>query len=163
MTFFDKKVYKVSLSSEHLLNTLFLFLSSLEESRLVLFGSSVSGFGFTGSDMDICLQFDAKPEKPDDVDPKDVVRSVEKVLKNEREYHKVFAIKSAKVPIVKFCVDVRCPGRKGVRAEGGMVLEGDISFYNTLAIYNSMMLSAYAMIDYRVRVLGCCLKLFAKV
>ena len=125
----------------------------------MLFGSSVNGFGFTGSDMDICLQFDKMPEKPDDVDPKEVVRRVEKILKDERDYHKVYAIKTAKVPIVKFCVNVRMSGGH----PGGMVLEGDISFYNTLAIHNSRMLSTYAMIDYRVRVLGCCLKVFAKV
>ena len=63
------------------------------------------------------------------------------------------ALDFSQVPIVKFCVNVH-PKQE---------LEGDISFYNTLAIHNSTMLSTYAMIDYRVRALGYCLKVFAKV
>ena len=70
----------------------------------------------------------------------------------------MYAIKTAKVPIVKFCVDVG-----GKSHAPATTLEGDISFYNVLAIENSTMLSTYAMIDHRVRSLGYCLKVFAKV
>ena len=52
------------------------FNFSIESCRLVLFGSSVNGFGFSGSDMDICLQFSDQPEVPHDVDPIDVVKRV---------------------------------------------------------------------------------------
>ena len=108
--------------------------------------------------MDICLQFANTPEAPHDVDPVDVVKRVQKTLENEPQYRKVYAIKTAKVPIVKFCVDV------GGKAHApATTLEGDISFYNVLAIQNSTMLSTYAMIDHRVRALGYCLKVFAKV
>ena len=77
--------------------------------------------------------------------------------KNETSlfFIQVYAIKTAKVPIVKFIADVG--GKKQ------HTLDGDISFYNVLAVHNSTMLSAYAMIDYRVRALGYCLKTFAKV
>lgn len=126
----------------------------LEESRLSLFGSSVNGFGTCGSDMDICLQFKSN-EPPPEYDPIDVIKKVQKALEKHKSCHKVYSIKTAKVPIVKFCVVVPLPKP--------MELEGDISFYNCLASHNSRMLLTYAEIDKRVQVLGYCLKLFAKV
>ena len=59
-------------------------------------------------------------------------------------------IKSAKVPIVKFTMK-------------DYNLEGDISLYNCLALKNSTMLKDISEIDDRVRILGYCIKVFAKV
>ena len=59
-------------------------------------------------------------------------------------------IKSAKVPIVKFTMR-------------DYNLEGDISLYNCLALKNSTMLKHISEIDDRVRILGYCIKVFAKV
>ncbi|XP_066916356.1 terminal uridylyltransferase 7-like [Clytia hemisphaerica] len=130
----------------------YLKLNYKKDCQLVLFGSSVNGFGSSGSDLDICLLFKSNQEQPPDVDSVDVIKHVQKALERQAQYHKVYAIKTSKVPIVKFCVNVH-PKQE---------LEGDISFYNTLAIHNSTMLSTYALIDYRVRALGYCLKVFAK-
>lgn len=104
--------------------------------------------------MDVCLRY-ASNEPPSGVDPIDVIKKVKRALESHPMCFKVYAITTAKVPIVKFCVMVQKPKP--------MELEGDISFYNCLALENSTMLSTYALIDCRVRTLGYCLKHFAKV
>ena len=118
--------------------------------RLSLFGSSVNGFGFSQSDMDICLRF-KQDLPPPNLNYPEMVVGLSKALNKHPAFYKVMYIKSAKVPIVKFCI--RPP----------VNLEGDISLYNSLALHSSTMLVTYARIDNRVRVLGYCAKFFAKV
>lgn len=120
------------------------------ECQLKMFGSSVNGFGFSGSDMDVCLVFNT-PEAPKNIQPVEVIKKVQKALEKNRNCRKLYSIKTAKVPIVKFSVFL-----------AGKEVEVDISFYNTLALHNSNMLAAYASLDRRVRTLGYCLKIFAK-
>ncbi|EDO43972.1 predicted protein, partial [Nematostella vectensis] len=115
---------------------------------LYLFGSSVNGFGFKESDLDICMTLDGKTK--DDVDPIKVIHDLSKKLKQHSDIRNVLAITTAKVPIVKFYI-------RSVKREG------DISLYNTLALENSRMLRTYADLDVRVRQLGFTLKIFAKV
>ncbi|XP_057300256.1 terminal uridylyltransferase 4-like [Hydractinia symbiolongicarpus] len=117
--------------------------------RLSLFGSSRNGFGFDGSDMDVCLRFEEK-EPPPYLDYPNMVVQVSRALNKSPLYEKVMYIKSAKVPIVKFTI----PSHK---------LEGDISLYNCLALDNSQMLRTYSKIDKRVRILGYCMKTYAKI
>ena len=88
--------------------------------------------------------------KAHDIDKKDLIREVEKILRKCPFVTKVISIRSAKVPIVKFCfIDP--------------VIEADISLYNELALKNTDLLSTYCRIDSRVRPLGYALKHFAKV
>ena len=79
-----------------------------------------------------------------------MVVKIAKALDKHQAFYNVMYIKSAKVPIVKFVIR-------------DLNLEGDISLYNCLALKNSLMLKAYASIDVRVRILGYCIKVFAKV
>ena len=117
--------------------------------RLSLFGSSVNGFGFRHSDLDICLRFQSDTP-PKDLNYQRTVGLVANVLKKNPDFHNIICIKSAKVPIVKF----------RVRHSN---IEGDISLYNCLALVNSEMLKTYATVDKRVRIMGYCIKYFAKV
>ncbi|XP_047146010.1 terminal uridylyltransferase 4 isoform X1 [Hydra vulgaris] len=117
--------------------------------RLSLFGSSVNGFGFRNSDLDLCLRFETDTP-PKDLNYQRTIGLIENALKKSSDFSKVFSIKSAKVPIVKFCL------RNGD-------IDGDISLYNCLAIVNSKLLKTYAMIDTRVRIMGYCIKYFAKI
>ncbi|VDK55782.1 unnamed protein product [Cylicostephanus goldi] len=62
---------------------------------------------------------------------------------------KVYAITTAKVPIVKFV----CPK---------FAFEGDISYYNVLALYNTQLLRTYCAWDRRVAPVGIWVKRWAK-
>lgn len=88
--------------------------------QLRLFGSSRNGFGFKGSDLDMCMTFVG--DNGENRDPEEDVRLINRIqhiLFKCHDLHRVFAITTAKVPIVKF--EHRFSG-----------LEGDISLYNTL-------------------------------
>ncbi|ELU05930.1 hypothetical protein CAPTEDRAFT_221986, partial [Capitella teleta] len=120
------------------------------DAQLSLFGSSVNGFGFKQSDLDICLQFKSTPVKDSQsLNCVAIIETLAQILKIHRGFYNVFAITTAKVPIVKF---------RHRRSQ----LEGDISLYNTLAQHNTRLLQAYSEIDSRVRVLGYTMKVFAK-
>lgn len=59
----------------------------------------------------------------------------------------MFAITTAKVPIVKFTFTHG-------RSPGATRIDGDISLYNTLALHNTRMLAFYSELDSRVKVIG---------
>ena len=84
------------------------------------------------------------------VDAVEVIKKLAKLLKKHKDCANVFAITTAKVPIVKFYL------RSCKR-------EADISLYNTLALENTAMLATYAKLDDRVATLGYTVKVFAKV
>lgn len=141
---------KEALFSAHRVTKNHFFLFSFSAAcRLSLFGSSVNNFGFRGSDLDICLRFGSDAPPPG-LDPSNMVVKVAKALDKHGDFHKVMYIKSAKVPIVKFVIK-------------NLELDGDISLYNCLALNNSRMLKMYSLIDKRVRIIGYCAKVFAKV
>ncbi|KAK6179643.1 hypothetical protein SNE40_011956 [Patella caerulea] len=116
--------------------------------RLQLFGSSCNGFGFSKSDLDICLTF--KDKTSEGLDYVQVIKNLSAKLERHEGLRSITAITTAKVPIVKF----------RHRQSG---LEGDISLYNTLAQHNTTLLEMYSCIDERVSILGYALKVFAKV
>ncbi|KAK3090095.1 hypothetical protein FSP39_009133 [Pinctada imbricata] len=119
--------------------------------RLHLFGSSHNGFGFRHSDLDLCCTFDDKPgENYSEEDPVLHIEEITKKLKTHKGLYNVIPITTAKVPIVKF---------RHRRSQ----LEGDISMYNLLALYNTRMVSLYASLDNRVQTLGYAVKVFAKI
>ncbi|XP_076812263.1 terminal uridylyltransferase 7-like isoform X3 [Clavelina lepadiformis] len=114
-----------------------------------LFGSSRNGFGFGGSDLDICMTY-SDDETGEGLDYARIIEMVAKHLRRNVTLRCILPITTAKVPIVKF-----------EHRETG--LEGDISLYNLLAQRNTSMLKAYSSIDYRCRVLGYSMKAFVKL
>nr|KAF6332297.1 terminal uridylyl transferase 7 [Pipistrellus kuhlii] len=83
----------------------------------------------------------------------DCVRTIEelaRVLKKHSGLRNILPITTAKVPIVKF-----------YHLRSG--LEVDISLYNTLALHNTRLLSAYSAIDQRVKYLCYTMKVFTKM
>ena len=128
------------------------------DSSLQMFGSSVNGFGFRNSDMDICMTLGGHYDEDglSDVDVKKIIESLAKKFRSHRDLTNVFAITTAKVPIVKFTFTHG-------RGSGATRLDGDISLYNTLALHNTRMVAFYADIDPRVKTLGYVMKVFAKL
>ena len=118
------------------------------DARLHLFGSSANGFGFTGSDIDLCMTLDGKGKN--DIDCIECITQLAKILRNNHECSNVVAITGAKVPIVKFFLR-------------HAKVEADISMYNEVALWNTKLLAAYVHIDPRFHILGCTLKIFVKV
>ncbi|KAM6152800.1 terminal uridylyltransferase 7 isoform 2-T2 [Erethizon dorsatum] len=83
----------------------------------------------------------------------DCVRTIEelaRVLRKHSGLRNILPITTAKVPIVKF-----------FHLRSG--LEVDISLYNTLALHNTRLLSAYSAIDLRVKYLCYTMKVFTKM
>ena len=114
--------------------------SKFEGSKLSPFGSAESGLSLKGADLDLCLQIP-------DANQKKTLKRIGGMLRGQG-MEKVQTISRAKVPIVKF-IDPRSG------------LNVDISINNTLALYNTNLLSAYAKLDKRVRDLAICVKHWA--
>ena len=113
-----------------------------------MFGSSSNGFGFAGSDIDLCMTLDGKAKT--DIDCIEYITHLAKILKKNAECSNVISITGAKVPIVKFFLR-------------HAKVEADISLYNEVALWNTKLLRTYISIDERVHILGCTLKIFVKV
>ena len=116
---------------------------------LTVFGSSVNGFAFAKSDLDISLTF-RNVLTASNLDSIDIIEGLAEQLKKMNGMKNIQAITSAKVPIIKFL-------------QYEYHVEGDISLYNILAQENTRMLRLYSIIDIRVRILGYMVKLFAKI
>lgn len=112
--------------------------------KLHLFGSSVNGFGFAGADMDMVLMVSQ-------MEPSEHAAAVETLHEVfvKLGYEGLLALPKARVPVIKF---------KDPATGFGC----DICFNNGLAIRNSLLLSAYASIDVRVRPLVFAVKKWAK-
>lgn len=115
---------------------------------LTVFGSSVNGFSFAKSDLDISLTF-TDHESSVDLNAIEIIENLAEKMKGNPAYLNVQAITSAKVPIIKFTNKMP-------------KIECDISLYNVLAQENTRMLRTYASIDPRVKMLGYVVKEFAK-
>ena len=115
---------------------------------LTVFGSSVNGFSFSRSDLDISLTF-TDHETDEDLDAIEIIENLAQRMLKKQGLLNVQAITSAKVPIIKFTNKMP-------------KIECDISLYNILALENTRMLRTYASIDNRVKVLGYVVKEWAK-
>ena len=124
-------------------------LKSHPNAVLTVFGSSVNGFAFAKSDLDISLTF-RDHETDSDLDAIGIIEVIAERLKDMSGIRNIQAITSAKVPIIKF-------------VHYDTHVEGDISLYNILAQENTRMLRLYSLIDSRVQILGYMVKLFAKM
>ncbi|XP_039606542.1 terminal uridylyltransferase 7-like [Polypterus senegalus] len=138
------------LAREHILQNLEQFVKKeFEAAKLSLFGSSLNGFGFKQSDLDICMTFKGA-DTSKGLDCIKIIENLSKLLRSHSGLKNILPITTAKVPIVKF-VHVRTG------------LEGDISLYNTLALHNTRLLATYSTIDERVKYLCYTMKVFAKI
>uniref|UniRef100_A0A0K2SYH5 C2H2-type domain-containing protein n=1 Tax=Lepeophtheirus salmonis TaxID=72036 RepID=A0A0K2SYH5_LEPSM len=126
----------------------FIRKSGYPTAVLTVYGSSDNGFGFKDSDLDLCLTF-SDHETSENIDSKNVIEKVAKIIEKMNSICQIRAVTSAKVPIIKF---VHQPTS----------LEGDISFYNCLAFENTKLLRTYSEIDLRVKILGYNVKRFIK-
>lgn len=149
-----------------------IVLVKFPKARLALFGSSNNGFAMKKSDMDICMTLDESPTEKEvyyqfridhldwsyilslfwkGLNYKKTIRTLGALFRYEKSrFDNIEERTSAKVPIVKF---------KHRRSN----IEGDISLYNTLALYNTELLRSYVDIDNRTKTLGYMVKHFAKV
>jgi len=117
--------------------------------ELTLFGSSSNGFAFRHSDLDISLTFVDEPTS-ENLDCIGIIEELAEKIRRMAGVRNVQAITSAKVPIIKLFYQ-------------NLNVEADISLYNVLARENTKLLSLYAELDQRVRILGYMVKHFAKV
>ncbi|KAL8195967.1 hypothetical protein R6Q57_024967 [Mikania cordata] len=111
--------------------------------RLYLYGSCANSFGFSKSDIDVCLAMgDA------DVDRSEILLKLADILKSDN-LENVQALTRARVPIVKLMDPVT-----GISC--------DICVNNLLAVINTKLLHDYSKIDVRLRQLAFIVKHWAK-
>ncbi|XP_016078421.1 PREDICTED: terminal uridylyltransferase 7 isoform X2 [Miniopterus natalensis] len=135
---------------EHIRQNLESFIrQEFPGTKLSLFGSSKNGFGFKQSDLDVCMTINGL-ETAEGLDCVRTIEELARVLKKHSGLRNILPITTAKVPIVKF-----------YHLRSG--LEVDISLYNTLALHNTRLLSAYSAIDPRVKYLCYTMKVFTKM
>ncbi|XP_063099916.1 terminal uridylyltransferase 7 isoform X2 [Cavia porcellus] len=135
---------------EHIRQNLESFIrQDFPGTKLSLFGSSKNGFGFKQSDLDICMTINGH-ETAEGLDCVRTIEELARVLRKHSGLRNILPITTAKVPIVKF-----------FHLRSG--LEVDISLYNTLALHNTRLLSAYSAIDLRVKYLCYTMKVFTKM
>ncbi|XP_005387971.1 PREDICTED: terminal uridylyltransferase 7 isoform X2 [Chinchilla lanigera] len=135
---------------EHIRQNLESFIrQDFPGTKLSLFGSSKNGFGFKQSDLDICMTINGH-ETAEGIDCVRTIEELARVLRKHSGLRNILPITTAKVPIVKF-----------FHLRSG--LEVDISLYNTLALHNTRLLSAYSAIDLRVKYLCYTMKVFTKM
>jgi DNA polymerase sigma len=112
-------------------------------SRLFLYGSCASSFGFSNSDIDLCLSIDDK-----EMNKVDIILKLADILK-AGNLQNIQALTRARVPIVKLMDPVTG-------------LSCDICVNNLLAVVNTKLLKDYAQIDRRLRQLAFIVKHWAK-
>ncbi|XP_073288640.1 UTP:RNA uridylyltransferase 1-like isoform X1 [Primulina huaijiensis] len=113
------------------------------EARLYLYGSCANSFGFSKSDLDICLAME-----DENVDKCEILLKLADILKSDH-FHNVQALTRARVPIVKLM-------------DPDTGISCDICVNNVLAVVNTKLLRDYAHIDGRLRQLAFIVKHWAK-
>ncbi|CAB3402596.1 unnamed protein product [Caenorhabditis bovis] len=102
---------------------------------LTIFGSVMTGMGVNNSDVDLCFRFDDELEPPKNEDAISVIKNIQIFLKQCSYARNVQAILTAKVPIVKFVLQLNA----------SIFVDADISYYNILALYNTSLLKQYTL------------------
>ncbi|KAK4415975.1 UTP:RNA uridylyltransferase 1 [Sesamum alatum] len=113
------------------------------DARLYLYGSCANSFGFSKSDIDVCLAIENG-----NIDKREVLLKLADMLQLDN-LQNVQAIIHARVPIVKLMDPVT-----GISC--------DICVNNLLAVVNTKLLRDYAQIDVRLRQLAFIVKHWAK-
>ncbi|RLN17875.1 hypothetical protein C2845_PM02G16850 [Panicum miliaceum] len=112
-------------------------------SKLYLYGSCANSFGFSNSDIDLCLSIDDK-----EMSKVDIILKLADILQ-AGNLQNIQPLTRARVPIVKL-----------MDPETG--LSCDICVNNLLAVVNTKLLRDYAQIDRRLRQLAFIVKHWAK-
>lgn len=113
------------------------------EARLFPYGSCVNSFGFSKSDLDVCLAME-----PGNIGKSDVLLKLADMLQSDN-LQDVQALTRARVPVVKLMDPVT-----GISC--------DICINNILAVVNTKLLHDYSRIDARLRQLAFIVKHWAK-
>ena len=104
-----------------------------QDFKVFLYGSSVNGVGFKGTDIDVFVDF----ENGQDCNQYEILESISKKFKeNLEEFNNIEEILSARIPIIKF-----------VHVKSG--LKCDLSISNRLALMNSKFIKKCLEIDSR--------------
>ncbi|VDL99567.1 unnamed protein product [Schistocephalus solidus] len=132
----------------HLRNAMHMMVSAVfENSKLFIVGSSINGFGFDQSDMDLCLTITSE-ELQNKYETSVVLTQLMEPLRRCSFIRNCNLIR-AKVPILKFhdtLTGVDC----------------DLNVNNVIGIYNTHLLAMYTRVDWRVRPLGLFVKHWAQ-
>ncbi|GFP82307.1 poly(A) RNA polymerase cid11 [Phtheirospermum japonicum] len=120
-----------------------LVVKEWPEARLYLYGSCANSFGFSKSDIDVCLAMDLG-----NIEKSEVLLKLAEILQSDN-LQNVQALTHARVPVVKLMDPVT-----GISC--------DICINNVLAVVNTKLLHDYARIDVRLRQLAFIVKHWAK-
>ena len=124
----------------------------LDASRVLPFGSAVTGFWTPHSDVDVCLQTPVQRSLSPKAENLAALKLVARELRKEKSTVNLFPVYTGKVPVVKW------RSRQGDEKE----ISIDLSVNNLLAVRNSELLRAYNASSPNIRPLILGIKLFAK-
>jgi predicted nucleotidyltransferase len=124
-------------------------MKPLNVKEILVFGSTLTGIDFTGSDLDYYVQLVEDP-----VDKAEVKKIILKVAKLTRhytnhEFRTIYTIQNARVPIIRLLhqhTRITC----------------DINFTSQFGFYNSFFIGQVLSYDERIKGLGVILKLWSK-
>lgn len=124
----------------------------IPDTKLEIYGSILSGFGHTESDLDFALLFLNEFDE-NSINKKNMVRKIGySALKNKKNIEDLQVITNARVPIIKLKYKTIT-----------RVFECDISIENRLPFCNTHLLRIYCTLDPRVPKLGLLIKKFTKI
>lgn len=134
---------------DQIYNDLLRLLKPLNVEKLLVFGSTLTGLDFVGSDLDYHVQLKCPPIESDDV--KDIVNKTAKLTRNyqNQEFRVIYTITSARVPIIRLLhqrTKITC----------------DINFTSQFGYYNSCFIGNVLCYDCRIKDLAVILKLWSK-
>lgn len=134
---------------DQIYNDMLRLLKPLNFEKLLVFGSTLTGLDFVGSDLDYHVQLKRPPIESDDV--KDIVNKTAKLTRNyqNQEFRIIYTITSARVPIIRLL-------HQRTRTTC------DVNFTSQFGYYNSCFIGNVLCYDCRIKDLAVILKLWSK-
>lgn len=136
-------------TKEQIYNDLLNLIYPLGIEKLSVFGSSLTGLDFVGSDLDFHVELKQPPHEIEGV--REVIKRVGKLTRNyqQRNFQVIYNILSARVPIIRLLhqqTKTTC----------------DVNFTSRFGYYNSCFVTSILSFDNRIKGLAAILKLWSK-
>lgn len=124
-------------------------MNPLGVKEILVFGSTLTGLDFTGSDLDYHIQLKSPPTSEEEV--KKTILTVSKMSRHyfNPEFRTIYTIQNARVPIIRLLhqhTKITC----------------DINFTSRFGFFNSCFIGQVLSFDDRIKGLGVILKLWSK-
>lgn len=132
---------------DQIYNDMMALMAPMGVGRMLVFGSTLTGLDFKGSDLDYHISLHNPPVSEEEV--KQVISKTTKLVRFSHQFHIVFSVTHARVPIIRlvhYITNVFC----------------DVNFTSPFGYYNSQFIGTVLTFDSRIKDLAVILKLWSK-